>query len=398
MQLALMQKKMEEEQEVSSRCGSSSPDSSLGWPQSDLTSTMPQAQRLPPPEGDVPAASSSSGLGTTANTTTVGTSAGRSDLFSADGASTPPRSYISEAVYCGPQSSEAVYCGAQIRAAMIPGAHYGAPRAGCDSTSPPPRQSARNFKRAGATVLKGGRVVKNARGLGSSRSETGKWVETSKGVWAYEVAKPASVSTEVAALTARGAKAVSDHQPAEVVLPLTFGDIFVQSPAVRLCLLHNCEVESLAVMRQLCSTFMRDVPRVINSKDWQLKHRCVILYKESSRKQCTTLYRLDPTFYRQYPSIFLYPSELYPQEVYPQEAVWIAIITATRPTNELASADFDQLVAMGFDASKVAAALSQNRGDREKALNMLLSGASRISWSSADEKGFEMEGGRVGHV
>jgi hypothetical protein len=168
---------------------------------------------------------------------------------------------------------------------------------------------------------------------------------------------------------------------AEAVLPLTFGDIFVQSP-MRWCLLHNCEVESLAVMRQLCSTFMRDVPRVINSKDWQLKHRCVILYKESSRKQCTTLYRLDPTFYRQYPSIFLYPSELYPQEVYPQEAVWIAIITATRPTNELASADFDQLVAMGFDASKVAAALSQNRGDREKALNMLLSGASRISWGS----------------
>jgi hypothetical protein len=210
MQLALMQKKMEEEQEVSSRCGSSSPDSSLGWPQYDLTSTMPQAQRLPPPEHHVPAASSSSGLGTTANTTTVGTSAGRSDLFSADGASTPPRSYISEAVYCGPQSSEAVYCGAQIRAAMIPGAHYGAPRAGCDSTSPPPRQSARNsarnFKRAGATVLKGGRVVKNARGLGSSRSETGKWVETSKGVWTCEVAKPALVSTGVAALTARGAK------------------------------------------------------------------------------------------------------------------------------------------------------------------------------------------------
>ena len=103
---------------------------------------------------------------------------------------------------------------------------------------------------------------------------------------------------------------------AEVVLPLTFGDIFVQSPAVRWCLLHNCEVESLAVMRQLCSTFMRDVPRVINSKDWQLKHRCVILYKESSRKQCTTLYRLDPTFYRQF---FLYP----------QEAVWIAIITGS---------------------------------------------------------------------
>ena len=72
---------------------------------------------------------------------------------------------------------------------------------------------------------------------------------------------------------------------------------------------------------------------------------------------------------------------------------------AARPTTrERASADFDQLVAMGFDPSKVAAALSQNRGDREKALNMLLSGASRISWSSADERGFEMDGGRVGHV
>ena len=55
-------------------------------------------------------------------------------------------------------------------------------------------------------MLKGGRVVKNARGLGSSRSEMGKWVETSKGVWTCEVAKPALVSTGVAALTARGAK------------------------------------------------------------------------------------------------------------------------------------------------------------------------------------------------
>mgnify|MGYP000977333245 CR=1 FL=1 len=96
---------------------------------------------------------------------------------------------------------------------------------------------------------------------------------------------------------------------AEVVHHLAFGDIFVQSPDLRWCLLHNCEVESLAVMRQLCSTFMRDVPRVINSKDWQLKHRCVILYKESSRKQRTT-------FYRQF---FLYP----------QEAVWLAIITGS---------------------------------------------------------------------
>jgi hypothetical protein len=112
------------------------------------------------------------------------------------------------------------------------------------------------------------------------------------------------------------AEAASAAEAAEVVLPLTFGDIFVQSPAVRWCLLHNCEVESLAVMRQLCSTFMRDVPRVINSKDWQLKHRCVILNKEFScfillnmefsRKQCMTLYRRDP-----------------------QEAGWLAIITGS---------------------------------------------------------------------
>ena len=185
MKLAEIQKKMAEKQKVSGRCGSSSPDSSLGVAQSDLTSTMLQAQRLPPHEGRVRAASSSSGLGTTANTTTAGTSAGRSDLFSADGASTP-------------------------QAASSASAHYGAPRACCDSTSPPPRLSARNsdrnFKRPGGTVLKGGREVNTARGLGSSRSETGKWVEMSQGVWTSEVAKPASVSTGVAALTARGAK------------------------------------------------------------------------------------------------------------------------------------------------------------------------------------------------
>ena len=93
---------------------------------------------------------------------------------------------------------------------------------------------------------------------------------------------------------------------AEVVHHLTFGDIFVQSPDLRWCLLHNCQIESLAVMRQLCSTFVRDVPRVINSKDWQLKHRCVILYQESSRKLCTTFYRRDP-----------------------QEAGWLAFITGS---------------------------------------------------------------------
>ena len=98
---------------------------------------------------------------------------------------------------------------------------------------------------------------------------------------------------------------------AEVVHHLTFGDIFVQSPDLRWCLLHNCEVESLAVMRQLCSTFVRDVPRVINSKDWQLKHRCVILYKESSRKQCTTFCRI------------------YRHSMDPQEAGWLAFITGS---------------------------------------------------------------------
>ena len=57
--------------------------------------------------------------------------------------------------------------------------------------------------------------------------------------------------------------------------------IFVQSPDLRWCLLHNCEFESLAVLRHLCSAFVLDVPRVINSKDWQLKHLCVILHKKS---------------------------------------------------------------------------------------------------------------------
>ena len=123
------------------------------------------------------------------------------------------------------------------------------------------------------------------------------------------------------------AEAASAAEAAEVVLPLTFGDIFVQSPAVRLCLLHNCEVESLAVMRQLCSTFMRDVPRVINSKDWQLKHRCVILYKESSRKQRTTFYRR-----------------------YPQEAGWLAIITGS----DMARPDLlMQQLASGMASSRV---------------------------------------------
>jgi hypothetical protein len=114
---------------------------------------------------------------------------------------------------------------------------------------------------------------------------------------------------------------------AEVVHHLAFGDIFVQSPDLRWCLLHNCEVESLAVMRQLCSTFMRDVPRVINSKDWQLKHRCVILYKESSRKLRTTFYRRDP-----------------------QEAGWLAIITGS----DMARPDFlMRQLASGMASSRV---------------------------------------------
>jgi hypothetical protein len=282
MKLAEIQKKMAEKQKVSGRCGSSSPDSSLGVAQSDLTSTMLQTQRLPPHEGRVRAASSSSGLGTTANTTTVGTSAGRSDLFSADGASTPQAASSASAHYgahygaqagcdstsppprlsahygaqagcdstsppprlsahygaqagcdsTSPPPRQSAHYGAQAGCDSTSppprlSAHYGAqagcdstsppPRlsahygaqAGCDSTSPPPRlsarNSARNFKRPGATVLKGGREVNTARGLVSSRSETGKWVEMSQGVWTSEVAKPASVSTGVAALTARGA-------------------------------------------------------------------------------------------------------------------------------------------------------------------------------------------------
>jgi hypothetical protein len=80
-------------------------------------------------------------------------------------------------------------------------------------------------------------------------------------------------------------------------------------------------------MRQLCSTFMRDVPRVINSKDWQLKHRCVILYKESSRKQRTTFYRR-----------------------YPQEAGWLAIITGS----DMARPDLlMQQLASGMASSRV---------------------------------------------
>jgi len=72
---------------------------------------------------------------------------------------------------------------------------------------------------------------------------------------------------------------------------------------------------------------MRDVPRVINSKDWQLKHRCVILYKESSRKQRTTFYRR-----------------------YPQEAGWLAIITGS----DMARPDLlMQQLASGMASSRV---------------------------------------------
>jgi len=52
--------------------------------------------------------------------------------------------------------------------------------------------------------------------------------------------------------------------------------------------------------------------------------------------------------------------------------------TARSPSTrrEQASADFDQLVAMGFGPDEVAAALAESGGERERALNMLL--ASRI--------------------
>ena len=59
-------------------------------PPSDQTSMMPQAQRLPPPERRVPAASSISGRATTAHTTLVSTTVDRSTLFADDDASTPP--------------------------------------------------------------------------------------------------------------------------------------------------------------------------------------------------------------------------------------------------------------------------------------------------------------------
>ena len=56
-------------------------------------------------------------------------------------------------------------------------------------------------------------------------------------------------------------------------------------------------------------------------------------------------------------------------------------------SRERASADFEQLVAMGFVASKVAAALSQNHGDPKKAMSMLLAAPSAITWSSTEESG-----------
>ena len=42
---------------------------------------------------------------------------------------------------------------------------------------------------------------------------------------------------------------------------------------------------------------------------------------------------------------------------------------------------------MGFVASKVAAALSQNHGDPKKAMSMLLAAPSTITWSSTEESG-----------
>ena len=56
-------------------------------------------------------------------------------------------------------------------------------------------------------------------------------------------------------------------------------------------------------------------------------------------------------------------------------------------SRERDSADFEQLVAMGFVASEVAAALSQNHGDPKKAMSMLLAAPSAITWLSTEENG-----------
>lgn len=45
-------------------------------------------------------------------------------------------------------------------------------------------------------------------------------------------------------------------------------DIFVQNVDLRWCLLLCCDYESLTVLRQLGSVFVRDVPLALNSKEW----------------------------------------------------------------------------------------------------------------------------------
>jgi len=62
-----------------------------GLPRADVTSTMPQAHRLPPPECSVPAASSSDLAMTATTTTTMSATAGRPAPFAPGDVFTPPR-------------------------------------------------------------------------------------------------------------------------------------------------------------------------------------------------------------------------------------------------------------------------------------------------------------------
>ena len=62
-----------------------------GLPRADVTSKMPQAHRLPPPECRVPAASSSDRAMTATTTTTMSATAGRPAPFASGDVFTPPR-------------------------------------------------------------------------------------------------------------------------------------------------------------------------------------------------------------------------------------------------------------------------------------------------------------------
>jgi hypothetical protein len=62
-----------------------------GLPRADVTSTMPQAHRLPPPECSVPAASSSDLAMTATTTSTMSATAGRPAPFASGDVFTPPR-------------------------------------------------------------------------------------------------------------------------------------------------------------------------------------------------------------------------------------------------------------------------------------------------------------------